>query len=335
MILVTGSTGLVGSQLLFDLASAGSKVRAFKRSHSDLNSVNRLFQSFPKAFSNIEWFDGDIEDLYSIDEAMNGIDTVYHAAAFISFQGSEREKMMRINARATGDLVNAALRHNVKNFCFISSVAALGRVSGEQHIDETSWWKTSSKNSNYAISKNSAEREVWRGIEEGLPAVIVNPSIILGSGNWKSGSTVMFPQVWKGLSFYSNGITGFVDVRDVSKAARLLVEKGITNERYILNSENVPYRKVFDLIAESFKKPKAKIRVTPTLGEIGWRLEALRSLITGNKPFITKETARNAQMQWFYSNEKIKREIGIEFITVEQSVKDTCEKFLQEFDKNY
>ena len=171
---------------------------------------------------------------------------------------------------------------------------------------------------------------MWRAMEEGLSAFILNPSIIIGAGNWNSGSAQMISQVWKGLPFYTNGITGFVDVRDVSKAALILMEKGIRNERFIINSENVSYKYVFDQIAKNLKRKKPWIRVSSPLAEFGWRLETIRSWFSRNKPMITKETARNGLMQWNYSNEKIKKEIGIEFISVEQSVKDTCEYFLKE-----
>ena len=177
MILLTGGTGLVGSQLLFDLASSGKKVRAIYRKESKMNVVDRLFYSFPAFKENIEWFESDVTDQFSLEEALEGIDTVYHAAAFISFYPSERNRMMKINVGGTANMVNVALKKNIKRFCHISSVASLGRVSGEEILDENSWWKTSKDNSNYAISKYGGEREIWRGIEEGLSAFIINPSV--------------------------------------------------------------------------------------------------------------------------------------------------------------
>ena len=330
MILVTGGTGLVGSQILFDLVASGKKVRALRRKESKMNVVDRLFRNNQEYLKVIEWLDGDVNDSFSLEEAMNDVDIVFHAAGFISFYPSERNKMFKINIEGTANMVDMSLKKGVKRFCHISSVAALGRKAGEKVIDEKSWWKTSSQNSNYAVSKYGGEREVWRGIEEGLSAFIINPSIILGAGNWKSGSTQMFSQVWKGMPFYSDGITGFVDVRDVSKAAIQLMEKGVSNERFILNSENLSYKHVFELIAEKFGRSKAKIKVSKWMAEIGWRVEAVKSVFLQSKPMITKETARNSLMQWFYSNEKIKKEIGIEFISIDKSVKDVCDRFLEE-----
>jgi nucleoside-diphosphate-sugar epimerase len=330
MILLTGGTGLVGSQLLFDLASSGKKVRAIRRKESQMNVVDRLFSAFPAFKENIEWFESDVLDQFSLEEAMEGIDTIYHGAAFISFYPSERNKMMKINVEGVANMVNGALKKDVKRFCHISSTASLGRVSGDQILDENSWWKTSKDNSNYAISKYGGEREVWRGIEEGLNAFIINPSIVIGPGNWKSGSTQMFSQVWKGLPFYTEGVAGFVDVRDVSRSAIALMEKGVSNERYIINSENVTYRYVFDCIAESLGKKKASIKVTPFLSALGWRLEKIKSLLTNSHPMITKETAHSGMMQYQYSNEKIKKEIGIEFISIEESVKYAAGFFLKD-----
>jgi dihydroflavonol-4-reductase len=329
MILVTGGTGLVGSQLLFDLTSSGEKVRALRRAESNMNVVNRLFAASPQLLQNIEWFEGNVNDFFSIEEAMDGVDTVYHSAAFISFYPSDNNKMMKVNVEGTANMVNMAMKNGIKRFCHVSSVAAIGRNAGDEFVDENSWWKTSKQNSNYAISKYGGEREVWRAIEEGLSAFIVNPTIIIGPGNWTSGSTQMFSQVWKGLSFYTDGSTGFVDSRDVSKSAIMLMKKGIENERYIINSENVTYRYVFDLIAENFGRKKATIRVTPFMAELGWRFERAKSLFTSGKPMITKETARNSLMKWNYSNEKIKKEIGIDFISVEESIKFACEAFLK------
>ncbi len=330
MILITGATGLVGSQLLFDLIASGNTVRAMRRKGSSMLSVDRLFFEHQDLKNKIIWVEGDVNDIYSIEDAMDGVDTVYHSAAFISFYPSDTSKMMKVNVEGTANMVNIAMKKNVGRFCHVSSVAALGRITGQANIDENSWWKTSKKNSNYAISKYGGEQEVWRGMEEGLSAFIISPSIILGPGNWESGSSQMFSRVWKGLRFYAPGSTGFVDVRDVSKSAIRLMEKGITGERYIINAENVSYRYVFDLIAKNLSRRASSFKVTKFLGGLAWRVEALRSFIFRSKSLITKETVNNGFMNWSYSNEKIIREIGIEFIKVEDSLAETCRFFLKE-----
>jgi len=329
-ILVTGGTGLVGAALIFDLIKAGRQVRAIKRSNSKLHVIERTFRSRPELLANIEWFEGDVTDLYSIMDAMEGISEVYHSAGLISFQPSDFELMMKINAQGTANMINVALDKGVNKFCHISSVAALGRVEEGIIINEDAVWKTSKSNSNYAISKYSAEREVWRGAEEGLNIVIVNPSIVLGPGDMNSGSSKLFRQVKSGLSFYTEGKTGFVDVRDVSSACIALMDKGIFGKRFVLNSENISYKELLSNIAEGFKLKPPSIQAKKWMSEIVWRLEAVRSIFTGSKPLISKETSRNSRKKWSYSNEKIKEELGFAFILVRQSAIDTCGVYLAE-----
>lgn len=326
MKLITGATGMIGARLLFDL-SKNEKVKGLKRRTANLEVVNRIFSSDPDRLKNVEWAIGDMIDIYSLEDALENVDQIFHSAAFISFRPADRKMMMKVNVEGTANIVNLALEKNVSRFCHISSVAALGRVAGTEMVDENSIWKTSSENSNYAISKYNGEREVWRGIEEGLSAFIINPTIVIGPGDWNSGSAQMFSSVAKGLKFYTTGSTGFVDYRDVSKCAIELMNKGVRGKRFIVNGENQTYRYVFDKIAEQLGKPKATIKVTPFLAEIGWRAEAVRSFIAGNKSMITKETARNGNMNWVYKNEKIRSEIGIEFISIDDSVAHVAKQY--------
>lgn len=320
MILITGATGMVGARLLFDL-SRNEKVRALRRPTSSMDVVNRIFTEDTDRLKNVEWVIGDVNDLFSLEDAFENVDRVFHSAALISFHPEDLRRMMKVNVEGTANMVNIALEKGVKSFCHVSSVAAIGRVAGSESVDENSTWKTSSENSNYAISKYGGEREVWRGIEEGLPAFIINPTIIVGPGDWQSGSSQMFSSVAKGLKYYTTGSTGFVDYRDVSKCAIELMNKGVVGKRYIINSQNLPYRIVFDNIAQELGKPKATIQVTPFLAEVGWRLEAVRSFIMRDRSMITKETARNGNRVWNYKNEKVKKEIEIEFLPVIDSIR--------------
>jgi nucleoside-diphosphate-sugar epimerase len=252
---------------------------------------------------------------------------VYHSAGKISFHADDIPLLNRVNVDGTANMVNMALEKNIKRFCHVSSVAAIGRSAGNTVVTEKSSWKTSKENSNYAISKYAGEREVWRAIEEGLPAFIVNPTIIIGPGDWHSGSSQMFSSVAKGLKFYATGSTGFVDVRDVSNAAIQLNAKGVVAQRYILNGENLPYRTVFNTIARELKKPEATIKVTPFIGELGWRVEGVKSFLLRKKSLITRETVRNGGMDWEYSNTKVCKEIGFSFMPIEQSISDTAKYF--------
>lgn len=330
MILVTGGTGLVGSHLIFDLVQKGENVRALKRRNSDISFVKNIFSSHPQLFEKVEWMDGDVLDIFSLKEAMKGISKVYHCAAMVSFIPAEADEMMKININGTANVVNLCLENKIEKLCYASSVAAINRINEDETIDENSQWKISKHNSNYSISKYGAEREVWRGIAEGLNAVIVNPTIIFGAGNWKTGSTALFPQIWKGLKFYTDGTTGFVDVRDVSKAMIALVDSEIKSERFIVNSENLNYKKINEWIAEAFNKPKPFIYAYRWMGSAAWRMEALKGFLFNTKPFITKETALAAYKKVHFSNEKIKKAIGMEFIPVQKTIKDTCEIFLKQ-----
>jgi len=329
MILVTGGTGIVGARLLYDLVSSGKKVRALRRTSSKDDILDMVFAENPALKNRIEWFEGTVTDVYDVMEAMKGADEVYHCAAKVSFHGDDRKEIMKVNVEGTANMVNIGLELGVKKFCHVSSIAALGRVEENKVMDENVFWKSSKYNSLYAISKYNGEREVWRAMEEGLNAVIVSPSIIIGPGNWETGSSAMFKQVWKGMKYYSLGVNGFVDVRDVTAAMMGLMEKNIFGERFIVSSENCTYQEIFNYISDSFQKPRPTIKVNGTLSELGWRAEAIRSLFLNRQAFITKETARNSQHKWYYSNEKLKKALGMSFIPVRKSIADCAKIFLR------
>jgi dihydroflavonol-4-reductase len=328
MILVTGGTGLVGSHLLYDLTMRGEKIRALKREHSNLIAVLKTFSYYtdkPETlFSKIEWVEGDILDSASLEDAMAGVEKVYHCAAVVSFHPKDRAEMLLVNVEGTANVVNACLQQKIQKLCHVSSIASLGRNSTSAVVTEETHWKTSPQNSWYAISKYGAEREVWRGAEEGLNVVVVNPSLIIGPGDWNKGSIAVFKMAAKGLKYYSTGQTGYVDVRDVAGAMIRLMESGLKGERYLLNAANLPFRTFFDLMHQQFGKPNARIRVGGVLAEAGWRLEKLRAAITGKDPVITKETARAANYSYEFSSDKIKTALGFQFIPIETSVKEIC-----------
>ncbi|HXC04232.1 MAG TPA: NAD-dependent epimerase/dehydratase family protein, partial [Bacteroidia bacterium] len=294
MILVTGGTGLVGSHLLYSLTLKGQVVKALRRKESDVLAVKELFAYYtPDAdllFSRIQWVEGDVLDIHALEESMAGVNQVYHCAALISFKPAERNKMLQVNVEGTANVVNTCLHTGVARLCHVSSIASLGRNSVKGLVTEETHWKTSPENSWYSISKYGAEREVWRGAEEGLEVVVVNPSVILGPGNWNNSSLVMFKLASQGLKYYTSGQTGYVDVRDVAEVMVKLMESGVKGERYILNSENVPLRVFFDRILEAFGKPKASVRVQPWLAEMGWRFEKVKTALLGQEPRITQET---------------------------------------------
>lgn len=335
MNLVTGGTGLVGSHLLYELVSGGKKVRATMRKNSQLELVSKLFLWYDaargqKLFSEIEWVEADVNDVFSLREALQGVNNVYHCAAMVSFLPADRQQMMKVNVNGTANLVNACLEQGIEKFCHCSSVAAIGQPDEGKPTVESLVWKTSSTNSWYSISKYGAEREVWRGSEEGLPVVIVNPTIVIGPGDTARSSAQLYQSVKNGLKFYTKGVTGFVDARDVASAMVQLAESPVVNERFILSSENLQYRKVFDFFAASAGVQPPKYFAGPVLSAIAWRMEKLRSLITGRKPLITRETARNANNVRLFSSEKIQKAIGFKFRPVEEAAKNTT-AFYQKF----
>lgn len=333
MILVTGATGLVGSQLLLELAKKEKTIKVLKRKSANLSLIEKTFCNDKELLSNIQWVEGDVLNMYELFEAMGGITQVYHCAAVVSFYPGEKAQIMNVNVKGTANVVNMALEAGVQKLCYVSSVAALGRSSSSNIITEEVVWKNSADNSVYALSKYQAEREVWRGIAEGLDAVIVNPSIILGAGDWSKSSTSIFKAVWEGVRYYTKGVNGFVDVRDVVKAMILLMESEIKNKRFIISSENIGYKDLLDEIANNFKKPLPNIYISSSLSEFIWRVERFRNLLTGSRPLITKETARTANKKYYYSGEKVRKTLGFEFIPIKKSVRDACESFLKELNK--
>ena len=335
MILVTGGTGLVGTHLLYDLTRSGKRVRALKRNNSTIANVKKVFSYYTdnadELLKNIEWVDADLLDIYSLADAMEGVSEVYHCAAMVSFDPKDEDKMMMINIEGTANMVNAALEKGVKKFCYVSSIATLGRPENSALITEETFWKSSPENSNYSISKYGGEREVWRAAEEGLNVMIVNPALIIGGGNWQQSSSNIFSKAAKGINFYTDGATGVIDVRDVSALMIRLMESAISNQRFLLVAENVSFKNYFDRIHEAFGKSKPSIKAGKFLSGFAWRAEKARSILFGTPPLITRETARSAHRVSRFSNEKIVKLFPDHtFIPMEQSVKDTCRLFLKD-----
>lgn len=325
MILITGATGLVGSHLLVELIRQGKKVRALKRAGSNTSNVDKIFTHYNvTAPDKSVWVEGDVTDYFSLLDAMEGVEQVYHCAAMVSFAGSAEEQLMKINAEGTANVVNAAMEKGVKKLCHVSSTAALGRADNDKIISEDTVWKISDKNSAYAISKYAAEREVWRAAEEGLDVVIVNPCIIIGPGDLTKSSGRMIQSVRNGLKFYTGGANAFIDVRDVAKLMIALMESDIKNERFILAAENLEYKKVFDMIATALNKPAPSVRATALMSAIAWRAAWLAGLFSNSNPFITRETAMTGQQRNVYSNKKVKEKLNWNFIPVKEAVENAC-----------
>ncbi len=323
-IFITGATGLVGSHIAYYLLTKGYAVRALRRSASSLKTTQAVFACYDNGttlFNQIEWVDGDTTDYYSIEENLEGIDMVYHAAALISYWPREFAQMEKINVEGTANIVNACLYKGIKKLVFVSSAAALGHDVHTRVYDEKTPWKQSTFVTHYGISKYNAEREVWRGVEEGLDAVIVNPVVVLGPGDWTKGSSEIITSIDKGLKFYSNRITGFVDARDVAQATIQLMDSGIKNERFVLCAENVVWKDIFAQIANALGKKGPSIKAPEgPLVNVVILLGKIKSAITGKRPFLTADSVKNAQVDQEFSSAKIKKAIGYEFIPVADSI---------------
>jgi len=324
MILVTGATGIVGHFIVKDLVASGHKIRAIKRAESNTDSLALLSKS-------IEWVEADLLDLSALEKSFIGIDRVVHCAALVSFHREDKAEMMNININGTANMVNLALENNVQKFIHVSSVAALGRKPQLNIIDENTKWEESENNTNYAESKYLGELEVWRAQEEGLPTVIVNPSIVLGPGNWNSSSMQLFKYANEERFFYPGGEMNYVDVRDVSKIIEtLLFNNDISEERFILNGGKAYYKDVFELISKNLNKKAPKLKVSTTLLTFAYILDTIKSKLLRKKSIITRESIRLSKMNYFYSNEKLKKTLNYEFKTLEESVVWTCSEIMKQ-----
>ncbi len=313
-ILVTGGGGLVGNELIKQLLNAGGKVKA-------------IYHSTPISFTHpsLEIIQCDILDVIKLEEVMEGISHVYHSAALVSYDSKDKHQLLKINIEGTANVVNACINAHVEKLVHVSSVAALGRIRNDEIVTEKMNWTEETSNSIYGKSKYYGEMEVWRGIGEGLKAVIVNPSLILGGDNWESGSSAIFKNAYNEFPWYTNGISGFVDVRDVARAMILLMDCEITSERFILNGENLPYKEIFSSIAKCFDKRAPSKKATPFLAEVVWRMGIIKSLFTGKKHLLTKETARTAQAKVYFDNSKILKVLPqFHFTKIKNTIEYTC-----------
>lgn len=341
MIFITGCTGLLGSHLVAEIVkrqgdneTTGQQdiIKLLCRENCDLSLLKKVLKryGFDVIPDNIEFIHGDILDYEILESAMKDVDEVYHCAAVVSFNSKDKGSLMTVNIEGTKNMVNAALRSGVKKFCHVSSIAALGRALEGETIDEESPWTHSKNNSIYSNSKHGGEMEVWRGIAEGLNATIVNPSLILGAGKWDSGSCELFNTVAKGFPFFTTGINGFVDVKDVVRAMLLLMENNRFGQRYCLNGALISYKDLFTMMANNFQVKAPYIKVGKFLSEIAWRAFWVLGKIQGKKPLITRETARTSTRRYSYSSAKIIKELDFRFTPIEDSVREICELYRDE-----
>jgi nucleoside-diphosphate-sugar epimerase len=334
MILVTGATGLVGSYLVLHLAEKGLNVSAIYRNEKAIQKTKDLFIMYNKVhfFDTIKWISADITDISSLEIAFENTDYVYHCAAKISFDPRDEEKLRKVNIEGTANIVNFCLAKNIKKLCHVSSTAALGDLPIQQLItDEDADWNPEKPHSDYALSKYGAEMEIWRGQQEGLNVVIVNPGVILGAipktWNRNEGSFKIITAVKKGLKFYTLGTTGFVGINDVVQCMTRLMEHENNSERYILVAENLSYKAISNLIAEKFDVAVPNIEATKWMTALAWRLDWFKNNLFFQERTITKAIVKSLHDKNTYSNQKIQRQLDYCFTPIERVLKTIAEHF--------
>jgi len=326
MIFVTGGTGLLGSHLLYELSKENEGVRAIYRTKNRINLTKSIFkyynpENWESQFAKIEWVEGDILDIPTLTNQIEPNSIVYHCAAMVSFHPKDFNDLMHINRDGTENIVNVCLSNNVKKLCYVSSTAAIG---GEDNklLDEETKWKISPETSGYSVSKYSAEREVWRGIEEGLNAVMVNPCVILGPGNWNESSLEIFNTIKKGTRYYPPGANATVDVRDVATVMIMLTNSDINAERFLCIGSNQKFKVLMDEIAEQLKVRKPSKLVSRSLVSFARKALGFISFFTGKRSSITKETVNSLFGDKSYSTEKIEKALDVKFRPLSEQVEN-------------
>ena len=338
MVLVTGGTGLLGSHILFHLVQKGERVRAIYRDINSIQKVERLFSHYTKEnqnlFTEITWVEADILDIYSLEEAFDTVTKVYHAAAYISFNPKDWPTLRKTNVEGTKNIVNLCLDKNITKLCYASSIAAIGRSTNNELVTEENEWADSEINV-YAVSKHRAEMEVWRGSQEGLDVVIVNPGIILGPGNWNHGSSRLFKNAAKGMRSYFPGGTGFISANDVATIMIKLMDSTIKNERFITVAKNLSYQEVFAMMSTSFGLPVPQKRIPYWVLEWLWRIDWFQSHLLGKKRKLTKSTVKSLRNRQEYSHNKVKEALHYEFEALKSCIDITCKILKEEYPEKF
>lgn len=324
-IFITGGTGFLGAYIIKNLVEKGHSVRALRRSTS-----KRPFYIPEPVWEKVEWVEGDVLDVVALQEGMEGVDTVIHSAAIVSFLKENRRAMYSVNVNGTANVVNVALEGGVKRLLHVSSVAALGRTLNAQTVSEEKKWENTRANTHYAITKHQAEMQVWRGFAEGLEGVIINPSTILGFGNWHQSSCAIFKNAYREFPWYTRGVNGFVGVEDVAEAAVRLLFSGISEKRFIVNAENRSFQSLFTAIAEGFGKRPPHRYASKTMSELAWRTESVKARLAGTKPLLTKETAKIAHSHTSFDNTALLSALpGFQFTPLDTVIQKACANYLQ------
>lgn len=316
MILVTGGTGLIGAHLLLHLLQSEDAVRAIYRNEDSIKKTKAFFalNNQPHLFLKIEWVKADIIDVPALELAFKDIDYVYHCAALVSFEPKDEMLLRKTNIEGTANIVNLCIAFKIKKLCYVSSIAALGEtIAKDKIVTEKTDWNPELYHGDYAITKYGAEMEVWRGTQEDLDVVIVNPGIVFGRGFGYEGSGAFFQKVKKDFPFYTTGIAGIVSATDVVKAMHLLMCSDIKNERFSLVSDNITYQELINHISDLLHKKHPSIKVSKSSSILAWKLDSFVSLVTRKKRSFTRSIAQASHSKYIYDCSKIENTISFEF----------------------
>jgi dihydroflavonol-4-reductase len=328
--LVTGATGILGSHVVLRLLKKGQQVVAMRRKASDADKVKKLFDYYSESplYNKIVWIEGDVLDIFSIEDALEGVDTVYHCAGFVSFSSSDRKKLFAVNETGTRNVVNACLHRGGIALCHVSSIGTINNSDNIQTLDESVFWKTSGRESDYAISKYNGEREAWRGMQEGLNAVIVNPGVIVSPVYWEQSSGRIFDRCYRGNSFYTPGTSAYISAADAANAMVMLMDRKVYGNRFILVENNYSFREIFSVIQSQFGRPLPRIEIGKRSLRIASVFERILHFFTRKDRILTKPLIKAALNTQNYSNEKVKNTLGIEFEPVDKVLKNICEYYV-------
>lgn len=331
MNLVTGANGLLGMHLMLELLKQGQTVRGLVRSNANREIVKRVFDFYQSAhlYDRIDWVNGDVLDVTSLEEAMKGVGHVYHTAAVVSYHKSDRKSMYQVNVEGTANVVNVAMACGVKKLGHVSSIAALNRFK-QSPVTEVGEWEDSDDNTHYGITKHLSEMEVWRAGQEGLDIVILNPGFIIGPGDFSRSSTSVFSKLDEGFSYYPPGGTGFVGALDAAKALIALMQSDISQERFIAVSESLSMKELFQEISAAIQRPIPSKEAKPWMLQLARMAEWLKEVFTGKKALVTKETVKNASLRFYYSSEKLEQAIGMHFTPIAQCIREAGSFYLKE-----
>ena len=326
MNLVTGATGILGSHVLLRLLEEGQPVIACRQKNSDLKKVEKLFTWYKKdeLYKSIQWKELDINDLFSIEDALEGVHTVYHCAGFVSFNKKDREKLFKINDKGTANLVTACLEKKIDALCHVSSIGTINNSDARGPLHEDVFWKKKGNESDYALSKYNAEREVWRAMEEGLNALVVNPGVILSPGFWNQSSSRLFTTCYKGNLFYTSGQTAYIAARDVARAMVQLTRQRQFGNRYILTENNYSFKQVLDHVSTQLGKKKPMIKAGFYLLHAGRFFDYFFSKVTGREQVLTKFIIHSALNKQSYLNAKVCGKIDFKFTPVMDEITEIC-----------